>query len=230
MKNFLQTCFLAIFIFSTGTSTFAQKKIKEGFVKYEITSLETDQPELAVMKGTRMNIYFTNEQQKMDMKIMGGLVRIQTIAENDAPEKGTVLMDMMGKKIQLSDLGEEVMKNNPMTNLGDFSVKYDKKDRKKIAGYKCHKALLKLDSGMELNVYVTKKIQPVSTQFDMIFKGLEGFPLEYIINTGMGFSMTFTAQEVSGKVDKNTFLIGKGYEKMTLEEFQKQMGNLNLGF
>ncbi len=80
MKNFLQICFLTIFILWVSTPSFAQKKIKEGFVKYEITDIDTNQPELAVMKGTKMDIYFTNDQQKMDMKIMGGLVRIQTIA------------------------------------------------------------------------------------------------------------------------------------------------------
>ena len=60
--------------------------------------------------------------------------------------------------------------------------------------------------------------------------GLDGFPLEFTIDTGMGIGMTFTAQEVDGKVDAANFVIPEGYKKMTLEELQEEMGGMNLGF
>jgi hypothetical protein len=143
-------------------------------------------------------------------------------------------MDMMGKKIQIAGLDDEAMKQNPMMSMAsggqDLDFKVNKKDKKKIAGYKCKKATAKLPQGVEMEVYVTKKITPKNSMMQKALGGLEGFPLEFSINTGMGISLTFSAQDVTGDLASDAFNIPDGYKKMTMEEFQKEMGGMNLGF
>ena len=56
------------------------------------------------------------------------------------------------------------------------------------------------------------------------FNDLKGFPLQYSINT-QGMTMYLIAKNITKeKYGKNEFEIPSGYEKMTLEEFQKMMG------
>jgi GLPGLI family protein len=230
----LKISFFAFLFLVFSTTNFAQKKISNGHVTYEITDIKSEMAELAMLKGTEMELYFNDGNQKMAIALMGGLMRIQTILNNNAKNQNTVLMDMMGKKIQLAGLDEEAMKQNPMMSLGNagenLEYKINKKDKKKIAGYKCRKATAKLPQGMEMNVYVTKKIQPKNSLMQKALGGLEGFPLEFTIDTGAGVAVTFAAQEVEGNFDAATFNIPDGYKKMTLEEFQKEMGGMNLGF
>jgi hypothetical protein len=47
---------------------------------------------------------------------------------------------------------------------------------------------------------------------------------------GEGLNMTFVANEVITKIPKGSFDMPSGYKKMTMEEFEKQMGGMKLGF
>jgi GLPGLI family protein len=233
MKLF-KISFLALLFLAFATPNFAQKKISTGKVTYEITDIQSEMAELNMLKGTEMDLFFSDAKQKMAIALMGGLMRVQTIVDNNATNQNAVLMDMMGKKIQIAGLDDEAMKQNPMMSMAsggqDLDFKVNKKDKKKIAGYKCKKATAKLPQGVEMEVYVTKKITPKNSMMQKALGGLEGFPLEFSINTGMGISLTFSAQDVTGDLASDAFNIPDGYKKMTMEEFQKEMGGMNLGF
>ncbi len=205
-------------------------------VKYEITDIESEMSELAMLKGTEVDMYFSEAKQKVDFALMGGLMRVQTIIDNNNKDQNVMLMDMMGKKIQIDGMNEEDLKKNPMMSLGgtgeqSLEYKIDKKSKKKIAGYKTCKATAELPQGMEMIVYFTKKIRPKNSYISKAMGGLDGFPLQFVIETGMGMALTFTAQEVKGGVDLANFRVPDGYDKMTLEELQKELGGLGgLGF
>lgn len=234
MKNLFQILFLSCaFLFATNTAI-AQKKLSKAYVQYEITEVKSEVPQLDMIKGMMLDYYFNAAFVKMDVSLMG-FIRMQSIMNNQSIEKSAVLMDMMGKKIQLTGMNEEEMKENPlMMQMGDMEVSYHKKEKKKIAGYKCHKAIAKLADGMELEMYVTKKIKAPKSKYQNAFNSLEGFPLQASISIGgseMGnMAITLTAKQVSGDITTDTFTVPDGYEKMTMEEFQKQMEGMNLGF
>ena len=230
MKKLLQLSFLFIFTIS-AFSTFAQKKISNGSVKYEITELKGDNPQLAMLKGTMISMGFLDGKQKMDLGIMGGMMRVQTIMDANDPENPIILMDMMGQKIHISDAGQEMtdkMGAGLMSQEGaaaDYEISYDKKDKKTIAGYKCSLATVKTKEGLPVKMYVTDKINPANSQFQEMFSGLNGFPMQIMIDAeGMG--VTITAQEVKDKIDAVNFALPEGYTKMTAEEFSKQMGGM----
>lgn len=229
MKKFIQFSFLILFTLTTIT-TFAQKKISNGKVQYELTELEGDSPELAMLKGTLISMYFMGNQQKMDLAMMGGLMRVQTIMDAKDPKNSTVLMDMMGQKIQIADAGEEFsnqMGAGMLTqgSTEDFKITYDKKDKKTIAGYKCRKATLKGKEGPAIEMYVTKKINPENSQFQQMFKNLEGFPMQIMVKA-QGIGITLTAQEVKPDIDAANFSVPEGYTQMTMKEFSEQMGGM----
>ncbi len=228
MKKILKFTFLLAFV-AISVSVFAQKKIKEGVVKFEMKA-DGDAPELAMLGGTMLDFYFSGNMQRMDMNMMGGMMRIQTIIPNDSPKDGTILMDMMGQKIQVIDLTEDDLANSNSFMKTDNikEVVYDEKDKKEIAGYPCYKAKLKLDDGMELEYYITEKIQPPMPVKSKGANMLKGYPLEMNIDTGQGVKMNFVAKEVSKTVEKDAFKVPDGYAKMTMEEFEKQMGGLDL--
>lgn len=196
MKNirFLILAILSVIILANVQ---AQKKLsKEGLVRYKVTEVESNIPGVEIMKGSTQDILFSGQQHKMDMSMMGGVVETQTITDN-ATGASTILMNLMGKKVQLELSKEEVkQKTDEKTS---FTFTYYKKDKKKIAGYKCNKVVGKSKEGIEVTLYVSKKINPKQSYFSELYPGLKGFPLEFTLSTSteMGkFKMKYEAQEV----------------------------------
>ncbi len=232
MKKFFQVSLLFIAFMAITNTAFSQKKLKEGVVKFELNmDALGDSPEAAMMGGTSLDFYFKGNMQKMDMNMMGGMMRIQTIIPLDKPTEGAMLMDMMGQKIQVTEMNEEeISSNNSFMNMDNVeSVTYDEKDIKEIAGYPCYFAKIKTKDGLSMKYYITEKIQPPIGVKNKDANVLKGYPLEMIVDTGQGMEMTFTAKEVSKEVSDDDFKKGEGYTPMTMEEFQKQMGGMGLG-
>lgn len=234
MKKFLQFSLLALAFLTLANTSFAQKKIKTGVVKFELDMGDGGgSPEMAMLGGMTLDFYFSETMQRMDMSMLGGMMRIQTIVPNDKPEDGALLMDMLGQKIQVIEVSEDDLANsNGFMNMDNVeSVVYDKKDKKEIAGYDCYLATVTLkDGGKTMKYYITEKIKPPLGMKQKGAEVLSGFPLEMIIDTGEGVEMVFTAKEVLDKLSDTDFVIGEGYTKMTMEEFEKAMGEMDLGF
>jgi hypothetical protein len=230
MKKNFQFLFMSLAIIALSLPTYAQKKIKEGVVKFEMKTDGADET-LAMLGGTTLDFYFNGKMQKMDMSMMGGMMRIQTIIPNDNPKDAALLMDMMGQKYHVVELTEEDLNGtNNFMNMDDVEeVTYDEKDKKDIAGYPCYRANVKMKNGMEMKYYITEKIQPPVGIKSKDQVKLKGYPLEMTIDTGQGLEMVFVAKEVSDKFEKSVFDIPEGYEKKTMEEFQKEMGDMNMG-
>lgn len=229
MKKIFQLTFLLVALVSLSASTFAQKKIKEGVVKYELDMKEQDGA-MAELGGTTLDFYFNDKMQRMDMKLMGGMMRIQTIIPFGNVKDAIMLMDMMGQKMQLIELEDKDLKasSNLLDVDGIAEVVYDENDKKEIAGYSCYKAQVKMDDKTEMTYYITEKIEPpIGTKSKEKTK-LKGYPLQMIIDN-QEIRMNFVATEVLGKLEKGAFDVPEGYTKMTMEEFQKLMGNMDLG-
>lgn len=224
----MKKIFLSILALSLiTTSMFAQKKIKgEGFVKYTITDVKGEGAEM--MKGTMLNIFITEDKSHTDMNMMDGMMLIKIYVDTKNKE-ATMLMDVMGKKTSVKiDLTKEEIKE--MKEEGSKTVyTYDKKITKKILGYKCYQVKVKSAKGNEMIMFITEKIdlkpataEGMGDQSGIDYNSLKGFPLEYTIVVKQGTAMTYTAKEVSGKVDESVFDIDdEGYKKMSMEEFSK---------
>ena len=65
------------------------------------------------------------------------------------------------------------------------SITYDKNDVKEIAGYKCHKAEIKMEDGSTNLFYVTNLIAQAQKNTKAKVK-LEGFPMEMTMTTPQG--------------------------------------------
>lgn len=233
MKKLIPMALMAFVLLAFSTSTYAQKKIKEGMVKFEMKVDGAEAaPEMAMMGNTTLNFYFTKNHQMMDMSMMAGMMRIQTFIPTEKPEDGTILMDMLGQKIQIIDMEkEQLSESNNFMNLDNLAkIEYDESDKKEIAGYKCYRATVTTNDGAEMKYYITEKITPPIGIDQKGKENLKGYPLLMEIDAGQGMVMVFEAIEVSDNVPDDTFSVPEGYEKMTMEEFEKSMGEMNMGF
>ena len=226
MKTVFKVTLLASLFFVSLPFVQAQKDVKEASVGYEITDVNSESMEAQMMKGTLINIDYNQAKTKLNVQMMGGLVVMDIFMET-ATETSTMLMNMMGKKAKVIQEKQE----EADSLKSDFDIVYDKSDSKEILGNKCIKATLtEKSSGQKFVMYVAKKLKAKTKFVEELFPGLEGFPLEIVIEQdGMGF--TITAQNFEKSVSKDAFVIPDGYPEMTPEEFAKEMGGMgNLGF
>lgn len=235
----LSLLFLAVSFFGIAAST-AQEVLSEGYIKFEVTDVQSDDAamaaQLGMMKGTTNEVYFTKEKSLTKMNMMGGMMKMTMLA-NMADNTSMMLFDAMGQKYMIPVSSEEkaIAKEKSDETMGDLEFIYDKEDKKTIVGYECYKMMIKSASmeGFEMSAYITQDIETKTEVLQGIEAGkMEGFPLEYIVSQGGQFSMVFTAQEVKKEIDATVFdLNTKGFKEMTMEEFQSAMGNMGgMGF
>jgi len=227
MKSIFKIALIAS-LFVIGLPTIeAQKSLEEAHVEYEVTNIEAESMEAQMMKGTLINIFFNKANSKMNVQMMGGMVTMDILTET-ASENTTLLMNMMGRKVKVKKDAEETEEE---AGKPDFDITYDKADTKKIAGYDCIKAILTDKETKEsIKMYITESLAPSVALLDEMFPGIKGLPMEIMISS-QGMGATITALNVKKSVDKTAFDIPEGYEEMTPEQFQKEMGNMgNMGF
>lgn len=219
-----KTLFALVVFCLVATNTFAQKKVKgEGSVKYKmkIEGMGEDPSMAALMGDVMIDMHMSGRDTRVNVNVMGGMVKVGYIEKEG--EKPITLMDMMGQKMKF-DPGNE---QNPPIQALNMTYVANKRKTKKIAGYKCHEVKAMGEDGSEIILYVTKKIKLTPPNIWMLsfidFGKFTGYPLECFIE-GEGQSFTFTAQEVKGKLAKETFEYDPSeYQEMS-EEGLEGMG------
>lgn len=217
MKNLVLAC-LAIFI---ALPTIAQKKF-EGTITYglEYQDLPAEMAAMEAMLPDEMITQIKGDKTRLEQSLGMGMSQV-TITDLKKGS-GTLLMNMMGKKMAVEMSEAELKEMDKKKRAEDPEFKYVD-GTKNIAGYDCKKAILVLEGVPDLEVYYTEQL-PSGThkQFD----GLKGFPLEYTIDSGK-FKMKMTAKSVKKEIlDAKLFTIPDGYDKMTFEEFKSSMGGM----
>ncbi|MAT56122.1 MAG: hypothetical protein CMN32_16755 [Saprospirales bacterium] len=232
IKKIFQIALLLTVVAWTTTPANAQKKLKEGVITLTLEDLGDDNPQMAMMNGSTMTFFFSGDKNRVDVNMMGGMMRINAVTDNKDAAKNFVLMDMMGMKYHIVEIDpEEMGATNSFSSFDNLSdIKYDKKDRKNILGYDCYKATATNEEGQSYVYYITDRIQPPKPANESA-NMLEGFPLRMEIDLGMGdgSKMVFTATEIEPKVDKEAFTPPadtEGYQKITMEEFLKEMNSM----
>ncbi len=230
--------FLATVVLIMPSLGNAQATLNEGVIIMELTDVNSEDQQMAaqleMMKGTETNYYFNEAQYLSTSNMMGGMVQMKNLF-NVSDEKMTLLFDVMGQKMMVESNKEERMKMEAEQKaaLEGIEVVYDAEDTKEIMGYKCHKATIASEDG-EFPMTLTMYISPEVHASNKMIQGLEGFeiegfPMELVMDMGK-MSMTYTTTEINKEFDNSVFeLETSGYKKMTLEEFQEQMGAMGGG-
>ena len=224
----------AIVVLAGITNASAQKSKKskknsfEGTVTYGISFEGSGLPPeaLTMLNGAEAVSYIKGDKRRTDLNMA-----IQsTTSIMDAKTKSVVtLMDIMGQKYLIRTSADELKKEQ--SDSPEQVIRYTD-ETKDIAGYKCKKAevTVKTKDGKEetVNVCFTEEIP--TSDVKSVYKGLKGFPMEYMVNQG-GVKMTFSAKAVSkDPVADDKFAVPtEGYKEVTMEEFQKTMMQMGAG-
>lgn len=227
MKTFFKFTLIAA-LFTLSFTTNAQD-LKKGYIQYEVTDIKSEEMEAMMMKGTLINFYFNQVQSKMNVQMMGGMVAMDILTETET-DNTVLLMNMMGRKVKVNQEKADSLETAE-PEKPDFDIVYDKADTKEIAGKKCIKAVLTdKKTNEKIDMYIAKGLMPKVKMAEDMFPGLKGLPMEINL-TAQGMGVTITAQKVENTVDLTAFDIPEGYEEMTPEQFQKEMGGMgNFGF
>ena len=218
MKNLKKLAFVAFAI----VSTHFYAHTKTGAVTYEMTM--PDNEEMAAMGTNTIKISFDEKSSATQLDMMGGMISVKTISiDKNNPKETRMLMEMMGKKYEVT--GEaEGFANTDVASLKDAeSVTYDKKATKEILGYKCYKALVTMNSGVVNTFYITEAIAVQSLPTDKL--KLTGFPLEVEVNSEKG-KVVLLANAIDKAPSASCFTVPEGYKKVTQEELQQELGGM----
>ena len=208
----------------TNTVISAQAKIKEGYVKYEVSDVKGEGMATMALKNSKQIYFFSKKHNKVDAQMAGGMVRTTVVGDNITESSVLYTDGAVGKKMVNYTKAERDKQDSKM---GKYKITTDVKVTKNILGYVCTKQILRGEDG-EIIVFTTDKITPAKNPFRQ-FGDMKGFPLEFMVNQG-GVVATFTAKELGGKIGKTEFDIPKaGYEKMTMQQFNKMLGKLSDG-
>ncbi|WP_409966748.1 hypothetical protein PIECOFPK_01232 [Mycovorax composti] len=210
---------LLILLLFTAQYTFAQKRLTEAVIYYDVvinTSNETPQA-ADMLDGSTNIIYVKGNLNRSDF--ISSLGSHSTIF--DAKDGSAVnIRDYGNKKFMITYTPEEWKVYNKKYESITYKIE---NEFKTIAGYKCQKAIGKLSDGTTFTVYFTKDLLPLNADFQYINKNLPGLAMQYDA-TRSGTKVTFTVSNIEfSTVPMAKFDIPKtGYRVMSYTEFRKQ--------
>ncbi|MFD2908163.1 hypothetical protein ACFSX9_05380 [Flavobacterium ardleyense] len=218
------TTIAVAFLLFTGATMNAQTALKKGSVTYKM-EITGDNEANAMMGESTMSVHFNETMQATDVNMMGGMMLMKTITPLGNFKDSKMSVEAMGMKYEIIEISDEALEaNKGVGNVDDaLEIKYDKKDTKEIAGFKCYKAIVKMKDGTSNDFYITEGIASQGSK-DAKLK-LAGYPLQLTTSTPNG-EVTMTATSFSKELPKDCFSVGEGFTKVTMEEFQKQMGGM----
>ena len=213
---------LLSFLLFGGLSLVAQSF--EGKIVFEISFPDFKDPQMAAMLPKESVAYFKKNKSRMEMNMMMGMRNV-TISDGNAKSSVT-LMDIMGQKYVIEN--KEVTPDQKRIEQ-DSKVTVTK-EKKKIAGYLCTKAVVEMpitaDSKevTKMEMWFTKDL---SFNHDFVsgpMNKIDGSVLEFDIKQS-GMNMKLTAKEiVKQAVSDEQFIVPAEYKKMTPEELKKALG------
>ena len=205
------TILISAFLFSS-----AQKTISEGTLIYDINIQPLKKDAAASsLSGATETIYLKGGLSRRDM--MSNLGNEKTIHDSKTGN-AVILKEYSGQKLMITLTKQNWDARNKKNDGVVFSPTTETKD---ILGYQCVKATATLKDGSAMIVYYTKDLNVINKEYSVLFKNLDGLPMQYEFETKkLKFTYTIT------KIDLNSLQVAKfefpksGYRVMTYEENQ----------
>src|SRR5215212_7310689 len=194
----------------------AQKKFSEGTISYDVViNTGSEKPKNAdYLDGTTVANYIKGNKSRSEMvSPLGTLVTI-----HDSSKNAIVILKEFGEQKYMITLTPNDWKdaNKKYENI---SFTHDPSEEKLIQGYKCKKAIGKLQDGTTYTVWYTPDLVPENKNFQYETRSLPGLALEYEINS-KDQKVTYTVSKISfSPVQASKFDLPKsGYRIMTYGE------------
>lgn len=215
MKKISTIAMIALAILFSSTQGFAQKKLTEATLSYDIViNTNNSTPQAAdLLDGAVSVIYLKGNSSRAEMSSSLGT-------------QSTIVDGKSGNVTILKDYGEQkYMINMTPDNWKQSNKKYEgitftyENEFKTIAGYNCQKAIGKLADGSTFTVYFTKDLIPVNKDFQYLNKNLPGLAMQYEANLGKQ-KVTYTLSNINfNPIPAAKFELPKsGYRVMTYDE------------
>jgi len=210
--NKIITILLIILIGSV--SAFSQRKVSELMLSYDTQiSTGSNEPKMAdAFDGAVTTVYIKGPLSRSEMT--SALFSSTAVA----------LREVSGQKLLIRMTAENWKEKNKKYEGISFT---NTSESKVIAGYKCVKAEAKLADGTVFAVYYTTEIVPENREYEnMMFKNLEGLPLEWELVQGK-LKIKYTLSKINmNPIPVSRFDIPKsGYRELTYDESKKSNVN-----
>jgi GLPGLI family protein len=197
-------------------ASMAQKKFSEGTITYDIViNTNSDKPKNAdFLDGTTVANYIKGNKSRSEMvNALGTMVTIHDSAKN-----AIVILKEFGEQKYMITLTTDDWKDANRKYEG-ISYTYDNTAEKTIQGYKCKKAIAKLQDGTTYTVWYTGDLIPENKSFQYETRSLPGLALEYEVES-KDKKITYTVSKISfSPVPASKFDLPKsGYRVMTYAE------------
>ncbi len=215
----MKKTFTLLFIVILSFSAIAQKKLSEGSISYDIViNTGSDKPRAAdFFDGATSTVYLKGAKSRTEM--VSSLGTQSTII--DGAKNSISILKEYGEQKYIIQLTPANWKE---ANKKNDDVKFTYNDESKtILGYKCSKAIGKLEDGGTFTVWYTTDIIPENKDFQYANKSLPGLAMEYESIMG-NLKVTYTVSKITfGAVPAAKFDLPKaGYRILTYEESKGQ--------
>ncbi|MCB9256152.1 MAG: DUF4412 domain-containing protein [Chitinophagales bacterium] len=211
-------------ILSQAVLAFAQENFKYGTIKFRA---QVSNEELIGFGDIDLIFYYSSEEIRIETSLLGGMMTTKVISNLKNPDKSTMALDFLTRKILIENLSKEEEKQSN-TNPGNFeniqNAEIIAKDKKTILGYSCTRANIKFSDGGTAIFYISDKIRPGNWEEYSQNSSLFGFPLRMQITTADNETILYEAIEISPNLPQNWNLFDEDYIKMSYEEFLLDMG------
>ncbi len=215
----MKKTFTLLIIFILSFSAIAQKKLSEGSISYDIViNTGSDKPRAAdFFDGATSTVYLKGAKSRTEM--VSSLGTQSTII--DGAKNSISILKEYGEQKYIIQLTPANWKE---ANKKNDNVKFTYDDESKtILGYKCSKAIGKLEDGGTFTVWYTTDIIPENKDFQYANKSLPGLAMEYESIMG-NLKVTYTVSKITfGAVPAAKFDLPKaGYRILTYAESKGQ--------
>jgi GLPGLI family protein len=214
MKIIIKSAVVFFSIVLTG-NLFAQKRITEGTVSYDIVvNTGNKNPSIAdLFDGATSIVYLKGYMSRFERVSSLG---VESTIINGKTGQVNVLKEYGEQKYWITMTPEDWKDANKKYRdiLFTFTDEY-----KEIAGYKCQKATGMMPDGAIINVYFTKDLIADNRDFEYAYKSLPGLAMEYETTIG-SLKVTYTVSKISFNiVPASKFELPKsGFRVMTYNE------------
>jgi hypothetical protein len=208
MKILISMLILISFSIST---CFGQKVFSEGILQYDVyMNGETKASGIYLITVKSGNI-------RREIAMNNGYSNI-TIFQHKTGKTYSLNLDTETKYALVLSPEELKEKNKRFINANIQASERSKK----IVGYGCIHHTVTYTDGEKVTIFSTKELQPQDDNFNAMFPGLGGIPLEYEMKNIKNTMMKFVATQVNVKaIDPQLFEIPVDYKIVTKAELDK---------